>query len=238
MQIIPAIDIKNANVVRLLRGDPKDVTVYSEDPQGMAKKWFAMGAEWLHIVDLDRALKSGRNTDIIKEICRLCLGSIETGGGIRTLGDIDELLASGAKRVIIGTKAATDEKFLKEASQKFKDKLMVSVDSRQGRVAVEGWKETSGLSTDEFMKTLEGRGIKWVLYTDIAKDGSLEGPDIDQIKKTIKGLSINIVVSGGVGDIEDTRRINELGVWGVVVGKALYEGRLELKEALSIANEK
>ena len=178
MRIYPAIDIKDGKCVRLYKGRFDDVTVYGDSPAEMAKKWEAQGGEYIHVVDLDGALKGhGVNADKIREICESVSVPVQTGGGIRTMEDIEAKLACGISRVIIGTKAVSDSEFVKRAADKYGDKIVIGIDAKDGMVAVEGWEKTSDFTAVEFAKKMVSLGIKTIVYTDIATDGTLSGPN-------------------------------------------------------------
>jgi len=235
MLIIPAIDIKDGKVVRLTKGDFLKVKVYSDDPLEIAKKWQSCGAKLIHVVDLDGA-KTGelKNLDAIERIIKGVDIPIEVGGGIRTIKDIEGLIKKGVKFVILGTKAL-EEGFLAKVVKKYAKHLIVSVDSKDGVVAVSGWQEPGNTETVKFAKELESKGVKRIVYTDIVKDGMLNGPSFFNIEKILDATNIEVVASGGVSSSEDLRRLKTYegkGLLGVIVGKALYEGRIDLKEAI------
>lgn len=235
MLIIPAIDIKDGKVVRLTKGDFLKVEVYSDDAAGTAAGWQDAGAELLHVVDLDGA-RSGelKNLGVIEKIIKKVKMPVEVGGGIRDEGVIEDLLSMGASFVVLGTKAL-DEGFLAGALKKFKEKLVVSVDSRDGTVAVKGWQESGNTDAVRFAKDLEAAGMRRIVYTDIAKDGTLKGPNFFNIEKILDATNIEVIASGGIGTIDDIRRLKiyeKKGLTGVIVGKALYEGKVDLKAAI------
>ncbi|MDD5255329.1 MAG: 1-(5-phosphoribosyl)-5-[(5-phosphoribosylamino)methylideneamino]imidazole-4-carboxamide isomerase [Candidatus Omnitrophica bacterium] len=240
MLIIPAIDIQGGCVVRLTQG-AYDKKVYSRDPQKTAKHWQRQGAELLHVVDLDGAFSgTPRNLEMVKKIIEAAGIPVEFGGGVRDLKTIKNLLQWGAKRVVLGTKAIEDRAFLKNACAKFKDGVIVSIDAKNGSIMTKGWKKTAAGKTSvaDFVKTLIDMGQKEVIFTDITKDGTLRGPSIQEIKKLIAQTKIKVIASGGVSSLEDIRKLSLLknkGLSGVIVGKALYEGRFTLSEALKFA---
>lgn len=239
MLIIPAIDIKNGCVVRLRQGKFSREKAYSRDPLETAKRWAAQGAELIHIVDLDGA-KTGvpKNLAVVKEIARRSSSGIEFGGGVRGIAAIKTLLGSGIKRVVLGTKAIEDERFLKKAFGLFKHRVIVSIDAKKQKILTEGWKKGSARAADvlEFALYLKGLGFKELIYTDTLKDGMLSGPNIKAIKELLKKSGMRVIASGGVScikDIDNLKALEKNGLCGVIIGKALYEGKFTLREALS-----
>ncbi len=233
MRIYPAIDIKDGNCVRLLRGSFSDVTVYGDDPAQMAKKWESLGGEYIHVVDLDGALKGhGVNADAIKRICEAVSVPVQTGGGIRTMSDIEEKLDCGISRVIIGTKAVSDAEFVTEAVRRYGDKIVIGIDAKDGMVAIEGWEKTSEYKAVDFAKKMADIGVKTIIYTDIATDGTLMGPNVAAMAQMVKAAGIDIIASGGVGSIDHIKSLVPTGVEGVITGRALYTGNIELPMAI------
>lgn len=213
----------------LTQGKFDKETIYYEDPAEVAKLWQQKGAKALHIVDLDGALKGeSKNFEIIKEIIKGINIPIQIGGGIRDLGTIETLMSIGATKVIIGTKAVQDEDMLKQAVDTYKEKIIVAVDAKDGYVAIDGWTKTSTIDALQFVKKIEQLGIKTIIYTDIAKDGMLEGPNFETIKNINDIVSIDVIASGGISSAEDLRKLSEIGVAGAIIGKALYEGKINL----------
>ena len=238
MIIFPAIDIKEGKVVRLLQGKFDQETVYSSDPISVAKDFEAQGARWLHVVDLDGALHGSlKNTDVILSIARSVKIPVQVGGGIRRKEDIDRLIKGGVARVVLGTVAIEDNKFLKEILKTWKKKIAVSLDCENGLVMKKGWTEKTKIKAVDVVKNFEEVGLQFIIYTDITRDGMLSGPNIEQITKLTQATSIPIIASGGISSMEDLKAISALedkGVIGVITGKALYEGKINLKEALSL----
>lgn len=231
MLVIPAIDLWEGKVVRLLKGNPAESTVYSNDPVGIAKEFKLKGVELLHLVDLSAALGQDDNLEIIGKILKEVDIKMEVGGGIRDIEKAKKLISLGAERVIVGTKSLED-KFLKNLIRAVGvNKIAVSVDVIDSRVAVKGWQEKTSFQALDFIKSVIKKGIKWVIYTDISRDGTLEGLDLGPIKEFSSFKKVNLIVSGGVSSIEDIKKIKEETpfVWGVIVGKAIYEGRIDLK---------
>lgn len=233
MRIYPAIDIKDGNCVRLLQGRFSDVTVYGDNPADMAKKWESLGGEFIHVVDLDGALKGhGVNANAIKKICESVNIPVQTGGGIRSMEDIEAKLAMGINRVIIGTKAVSDSEFVKNAVEKYGDKIVIGIDAKDGMVAVEGWEKTSDFTAVEFAKKMVEIGVKTIVYTDIATDGTLQGPNVAAMAEMAAAVDADIIASGGVGSLEHIKSLKDTGVEGVIVGRALYTGNVDLSQAI------
>lgn len=233
MRIYPAIDIKDGNCVRLLQGRFSDVTVYGNSPADMAAKWESLGGEFIHVVDLDGALKgSGVNAKAIEEICKRVNVPVQTGGGIRTMEDIEARLACGINRVIIGTKAVSDADFVRAAVEKYGDKIVIGIDAKDGMVAIEGWEKTSEFSAVEFAKKMVDLGVKTIVYTDIATDGTLAGPNVEAMREMAAAVDADIIASGGVGSLEHIKALVDTGVEGVIVGRALYTDSVNLTEAI------
>lgn len=239
MLIIPAIDIKDGCVVRFYQGR-LDKKIYSRDPVKTARHWARQGAKLLHIVDLDGASSGApKNLEIVKQIVRAIDVPIQFGGGVRTTGTIKKLLSLGLYRVVLGTRAAEDQGFLKKAFKAFKNKIIVSIDAKSDNVLTRGWQKSSGTKkTLAFAQDLKGVGFKEIIYTDILKDGSLKGPNIKSIKSLLKEAGISLIASGGVsslGDISKLKLLEKQGLTGVIVGKALYEGKFTLPQALKLS---
>lgn len=238
MRIYPAIDIKDGKCVRLLKGQFDKVTVYGDNPAEMAKKWESEGGEFIHVVDLDGAKHGhGVNAEIITEICKTVNVPVQTGGGIRTMEDIEKKLSCGVNRVIIGTSAVRNTEFVKEAVEKYGDKIVIGIDAKDGMVAVEGWEEVSEFGAVEFAKKMESLGVKTVIYTDIATDGTLAGPNVAAMREMVENTNMDIIASGGIGNIEHIKSLIPTGVEGVIVGKALYTDSVKLSEAVRIGDE-
>lgn len=224
--------------MRLFQGKFNRQKVYSGDPVKAAKHWARQGAKFLHIVDLDGASSGApRNLEVLKKIVTGVDIPVEFGGGVRSMETISRLLTLGVQRVILGTKAAADEEFLKKARKKFGEKIIVSIDAKNGRVLTQGWNRKATKTTLEFAKDLKRIGFKQVIYTDISRDGTLAGPNIAGIKELLKLTRLKIIASGGVSDLKDLIKLKQLekqGLAGVIIGKALYEGRFTLVEALKL----
>lgn len=239
MLIIPAIDIKDGCVVRLVQGRT-DKKVYSSDPLKTAKHWARQGANILHVVDLDGAASgSPKNLKIVEGIIRAANIPVEAGGGVRNMETIKRLLDCGAWRVVLGTRATEDKKFLKKAIKKFKKNIIVSIDAKDDKVLIKGWQANARVrSALAFACALKEMGFKELIYTNVAKDGTLNGPDIQGIKRLLKETGLGIIASGGISSLDDLSRLRLLqrqGLRGVIIGKALYEGHFTLFEALKFS---
>ncbi len=239
MIVIPAIDLKDGKCVRLLQGKREEVTVYSDDPVSMARHWVDLGARLLHVVDLDGAFTGEqKNFDKIKEIRRSIHIPVEVGGGIRDVPRIEMLVGIGIDRVIIGTSAVKDPDMISKACDRFPGKVFAGIDARDGKVAVKGWVETTEYDAVEFAKKMEDAGIAGIIYTDISRDGMLTGPNISAMEKMVKEVRVPVIASGGVSNIDDIRNLMQIkNLWGVITGKALYSGALDLRAAIEIAQE-
>ncbi|NJD03605.1 MAG: 1-(5-phosphoribosyl)-5-[(5-phosphoribosylamino)methylideneamino]imidazole-4-carboxamide isomerase [Ruminiclostridium sp.] len=236
MIIYPAIDVKDGKCVRLAQGRFTDVTVYSDDPVEMAKKFEQMGAQYLHVVDLDGArLGKPRNTAVISEIAVKLGIPVQLGGGIRTIEMIEIILCKGIQRVILGTSAVNDPNLVKKAVQTFENSLAVGIDAKDGMVAIEGWAKTSEFTAIGFAKKMQELGAKTIIYTDISRDGMLTGPNLKAMEEMVRAVGIEVIASGGVKSIEDIKNLKNIGVAGAIVGKALYTGDIDLAEAVRIA---
>ncbi|MBO1002347.1 1-(5-phosphoribosyl)-5-[(5-phosphoribosylamino)methylideneamino]imidazole-4-carboxamide isomerase [Pseudogracilibacillus auburnensis] len=233
MIIFPAIDILDGKCVRLIQGDYNQERVYSDSPIAMAKEWEEKGAEYIHIVDLNGA-KTGQsiNKDIIQEIATTVSIPIQVGGGIRSLETIKEYIEAGVSRVIIGTAAINDQEFLREAVEKFGEKVAVSIDARNGYVATDGWTDTSDVLALDLVKILEEIGVTTIVYTDIAKDGMLQGPNLAEQQTINEATKIDVIASGGVTTKEDVENLEAFNIYGVIIGKALYDGKLEFESLM------
>lgn len=233
MQIYPAIDIINGKAVRLSQGSFDNVTVFNDTPADAAKDWVDAGATYIHIVDLDGA-RYGKSfvIDIIKDIKSKYNIKIETGGGVRTMKDIDDRIEAGASRVIIGTAAVKNPVLVKEAVEKYGNKIAVGVDAKNGMVAISGWEEVSNVTAVDLCLKMKDYGVNTIIYTDISKDGMMSGPNIESTKDLIEKTGMDIIASGGVSKIEDVENVNNINASGVIIGKSLYNGALNLKEVI------
>lgn len=238
MILFPAIDIRNGNCVRLIQGDYGKEIIYGDSPTDMALEWQRQGAEYLHIIDLDGA-KSGNSSNClaIQAIAKAVSIPVQVGGGIRSMEIIDEHIASGVSRVIIGTAAISDRAFLEEAVEKYGDKIAVSIDARNGFVATDGWTETSDVQAIDLLKELEQLGVKTVIYTDIFKDGMMQGPNFEELDAVNKASSIDVIASGGVSTEENITELRTMDLYGAIIGKALYDGNLSLEKLMGDDND-
>lgn len=241
MIIFPAIDIRGGKCVRLIKGDFSQETVFSDRPQEMAKKWAEQGAKYLHVVDLDGAL-AGKpaNLEAIKEIIAAVSIPIELGGGIRTMENIEMLLALGVERVILGSVAVKNPELVKAACAKFGERIVVGIDAKDGIVAVEGWGVSGDVKAEKLAQQMAAVGVKHIIYTDISRDGTLSGVNVEATAILAKESGIKVIASGGVSSIEDIIKVKKaeaLGIEGVIVGKAIYTGSLDLGQALQLAEE-
>jgi len=238
MLIIPAIDIQEGSVVRLTQG-VRDKKVYSRDPVKTAKHWARQGAKWIHVVDLDGAAAGKpQNLEAVRDIVSSVDLAVEFGGGVRSKEAIKKVLDLGVQRVVLGTRAADDKNFLRSAFKEYKDKVIVSIDAKAGRVLTKGWKNQTRLDALDFAFSLKSIGFKQMIYTDVARDGTLKGPAILEVKRILKETGIGMIASGGVSSLDDLHRLRVLekqGLVGVIIGKALYEGRFTLTEALKFS---
>jgi phosphoribosylformimino-5-aminoimidazole carboxamide ribotide isomerase len=234
MQLYPAIDIKDKKCVRLKQGLFDQVQVYSEDPVEVALAWEAAGATFIHLVDLDGALLGrGVNRDVICEIVRSVHVPVQLGGGIRSLADMEEVLNMGVFRGIVGTKAVTDPKLLKKMVDCFGPSHVVcGIDAKNGLVATQGWVDVSNISAIELALQMKVYGIRTVVYTDISKDGMLTGPNVSATKTLSDATGLDIIASGGMSCMDDLQAISDAKIHGAIIGKALYEKRIDLKEAI------
>lgn len=236
MQIFPATDIIGGKVVRLTKGDYNEVKIYADSPAEMALEFMKAGATNLHMVDLDGA-KDGTpvNFDAIKEAAKIKDLFIEVGGGIRDMKRIEDYLSLGVKRVILGTAAVRNYPFVEEAVKEYGNAIAVGVDAKNGLVAVNGWLETTTVNSVEFCKKLRDSGVATVIYTDISKDGMLSGTNLEIYEELSKIKGLDIVASGGITFIDEIKTLSDMGIYGAIVGKAVYEGKLDLKEVLEAA---
>lgn len=236
MRIYPAIDIKDGKCVRLEQGRFDNVSVYGDDPAAMAKKWQRLGGEFIHVVDLDGALKgTSVGADAISAICKAVDIPVQTGGGIRTLKDIALRLSWGVNRVILGTIAVTNPELVQHAVWEFGDKVVVGIDAKDGLVATHGWENVSSIDAIAFAKDMEHIGVKTIVYTDIATDGMLTGSNVAAMEAMAAQVDMDVIASGGIGCVDDILALKTTGVEGVIVGKALYTGRVELMDAVNMA---
>ena len=234
MQLYPAIDMKNGRCVRLCQGKFKNITIYSEHPEEIAALCHEKKATFLHLIDLDGAL-AGRsvNEETIKKIVSSVNIPVEIGGGIRSEEAVKNMLSLGVKRVIIGTKAVEEPEFLKDMVEKFgADAIAAGVDAKDGMVAIQGWEQVSTVTATDLCLKMKEYGVKHIIYTDISRDGMLSGPNIPATKKLTEETGLDIIASGGVSCMEDLQALYDAGISGAIIGKALYEKRVDLEEAV------
>ena len=238
MILYPAIDIRGGKAVRLAQGDYDRETAYDDDPVVAARRWVEGGASWLHVVDLDGARAGGPvNLEHVRRIVASVGVPLQLGGGLRDSGKVEEAFSSGVERVVLGTTAVRDPDLAAAIAAAHGDRVVVSVDSRSGRVAAEGWTESSDLDTREVVTALGERGVRRFVYTPVDVDGLMEGPDLDSLREVAAATDARVIYSGGVGSIDDLRALSELGLEnleGVIVGRALYEGRFTIAEAQAV----
>ncbi len=238
MIVIPAIDIKNGKCVRLLQGRMDAETVFGIDPSEMARRWADDGAEIIHVVDLDGAVqKTPKNLEAIRKILKTVDTPVQVGGGIRDVETVRMFLDAGVSRVIIGTEAVRNPDMVKDACKQFPGKIVVGIDAREGLVAIEGWTETTRTKAVDLARMFEDCGVAAINFTDIHRDGMQTGPNIEETRKLAEAISIPVVASGGVStlaDIENLIPLEPVGVVGVITGKALYSGTLDLREAIAL----
>ncbi|GAW91553.1 1-(5-phosphoribosyl)-5-[(5-phosphoribosylamino)methylideneamino]imidazole-4-carboxamide isomerase [Calderihabitans maritimus] len=239
MLVIPAIDVREGKCVRLVQGKLDEETVYSDHPVAVAHSWQDLGAKWLHVVDLDGAF-AGRpkNLEVVREIIDTVKIPVQFGGGVRKLDTIEELLSIGVARVILGTIAIIEPALVEYACKRWGDRIVVGIDSKDGLVAIEGWEATVEKQALDLALEMKDRGVERIVFTDTRRDGTLRGPNIESTRKMAKGSGLKVIASGGVSSLEDIKRLKELepeGVEGVILGKALYSGKVSLEEAIAVA---
>lgn len=227
MIVYPAIDLKNGQCVRLYKGDMDQVTVYSDDPAAQARAWQDAGFSYIHVVDLDGATEGvSRNQDAVKRIIESVDIPVQLGGGIRTLDHIETWLSAGVTRVILGTVAVRDPDLVKQACRLYPEQIVVGIDARGGRVAVEGWVETSDMLAIDLAAKFEDAGVAAIIYTDIDRDGTGTGVNVQATQMLAKATRIPVIASGGIGSVDDVMAVNDAGLPGVIIGKALYDRRI------------
>ncbi len=236
MIIFPAIDLYDKKAVRLYKGDYQNMTVYSENPIEIARDFEATGATHIHMVDLEGA-KDGTtpNLDIVSQVANETGLFVEIGGGIRDMATVEKYLSAGVGRVILGTAAVINPKFLKEAVKKYGDKIAVGADVKDGYIAIKGWLEKSEKTLEDFLYDMQNVGVKYIICTDISKDGAMRGTNLELYKKLSQKYSMNITASGGVSSLDDVKKLREMNIYGAIIGKAYYIGAIDLKDALEAA---
>lgn len=240
MLIIPAIDLKDGQCVRLTQGNMHQATVYSNNPAEMARKWQDQGAQLLHVVDLNGAFEGEpKNLGHVEAIVNAVSIPVQVGGGIRSLDTVRMYLGAGAKRVVMGTTALTNRQLVEEILEVFPERVVVAIDAKNGLVATDGWKTVTGITAREAIISLDGLALAAVIYTDIAKDGMMAGPNLLSLKLIVDASPVPVIASGGITSLDDIAAIKALGpkVEGIILGKALYEGKIGLQQAIAAAQD-
>ncbi|MCT8976957.1 1-(5-phosphoribosyl)-5-[(5-phosphoribosylamino)methylideneamino]imidazole-4-carboxamide isomerase [Clostridium sp. CX1] len=238
MIIFPAIDLKEGKCVRLYQGEMSSSEIVGEDAVKTALSFKNSGAEYLHMVDLDGAVKGSlQNMDVVLQVVKEVKIPVELGGGIRDLQTIDTIIDKGISRVILGTAALSNPEMVKEAVKKYNKKIAIGIDAKNELVAVDGWLNVSKVKYIDFAKKMEDIGVQTIIYTDISRDGTLTGPNLEQLSRINSAVSCNIIASGGVKNIESIKELKEIGVYGAIVGKAIYSHNINLEEAISVGRE-
>ncbi|MBI3320381.1 MAG: 1-(5-phosphoribosyl)-5-[(5-phosphoribosylamino)methylideneamino]imidazole-4-carboxamide isomerase [Candidatus Omnitrophica bacterium] len=239
MVILPAIDLLDGKVVRLTQGQRDQVTVYSDDPVAVAKRWSAAGATWLHVVDLNGAFEGQyRNLETAERIIQETGVNVELSGGIRSKETLARCFTAGAKRVVLGTKACEDPAFIQEATDRHGPKIAVAIDAKAGRVVSRGWTSSTDLTPEQLARSVQLLGVALFICTDVTRDGTLQGPNLEALRQILSLGHLQIIASGGISSTQDLMRLRELegqGLVGAIVGKALYEGAIDLKHAIEVA---
>jgi phosphoribosylformimino-5-aminoimidazole carboxamide ribotide isomerase len=231
MEVIPAIDLKDGACVQLVGGDVRHEKVRLDDPVGQARKFVEQGARWIHVVDLDRALGTGNNLQVIKKILEVPGARFQVGGGIRFTEDIDALFDCNAARVVIGTRAVTDDKWFAHVCERYGDRIVAAVDARGDDILIKGWQESSGKKLHAWAEQADRLGLGGFLYTDVGREGRMGGVNSEAVANLRKRVKAPVIASGGVRGMDDLQSLWEAGAWGVVVGMAAYMGNLDLKAA-------
>ena len=236
MNIFPAIDLYDKKAVRLFKGDYAEMTVYSDNPLSVAKDFKRLGAEYVHLVDLEGA-KDGTtpNIDVISDIVKETGLFVEVGGGLRSMEVLDAYIEIGVSRAILGTAAVSDESFLTSAISKYGEKIAVGADVKDGYIAIKGWTQKSEYTLEAFFKKMEGLGVKTVICTDISKDGAMKGTNLKMYESLSKEYNVDIIASGGVSDINDVKALRSMNLYGAIIGRAYYVGAIDLKEAIEVS---
>jgi phosphoribosylformimino-5-aminoimidazole carboxamide ribotide isomerase len=233
MEIIPAVDIRGGRCVRLYQGDYDRETVFDNDPVTVALTWYSQGARWLHIVDLDGAVAGEpQNMEVVEEIIKQSGLLIQLGGGIRQEQTTEKLLRLGVSRIILGTAAIENKKLVKKLCQRFGDAIAVSIDARDGKIAIHGWQKDTVFEVLQLSREMVEAGVRRLIYTDIKRDGTLTEPNFDMISRLLNEINVPVIAAGGISQMEHLQRLKELGVEGAIIGKALYTGDIDLPEAI------
>jgi phosphoribosylformimino-5-aminoimidazole carboxamide ribotide isomerase len=238
MELYPSIDLRGGQVVRLLRGDYSVETVYGDDPVAVARTFADAGTHWIHVVDLDAARSGGdANLESIERICASVRVNVQTGGGVRSVADAEKRFAAGAARVVIGSAAVEHPELVNELTARFANQVAVGLDARGRDVAIHGWEDATGEDLVALAQSFEGRGVSALIVTDIGQDGTLAGPGVEQMRMVTEAVRVPVIASGGVGTIGDLAQLALLPVAGVIVGRALYEGRFTVEEAIAACSQ-
>ena len=242
MVILPAIDLLDGQVVRLTQGNREQVTVYSDDPVAVANRWKAQGATWLHVVDLNGAFEGHySNLPLAERIIQEVDLNVELSGGVRSKDTLGRCLAAGAKRIVLGTKACEDPAFIQEAADRYGPKIAVAIDAKAGQVVSRGWTSSTTLTPEQLARSVAMLGVELLICTDVSRDGTLQGPNLDLFNHVLSVGHLQVIASGGISTLQDLTRLRELeprGLMGAIVGKALYEGKIDLREAIhSVGNQ-
>lgn len=238
MIILPAIDIKDGQCVRLTKGDFSTVEKVAEDPLGTALAFRKAGADWIHMVDLDGAKEGSlKNSEVFLQVARESGLKVELGGGIRTMESVDYYLSRGIERVIIGSAAISNQKLVKEAVSEYGGRIAVGIDARNGMVSADGWLKDSDVTYLDLAVQMEALGVRCLIFTDISKDGTLSGPNLEQLSKISEAVTCDIIASGGIYIMKDIVDLKEMGLYGAICGKSIYKGTLSLEEAVSYCKE-
>lgn len=233
MNILPAIDLYEGKVVRLYKGDYNQMTVYDENPVNTALKFKEAGASWIHVVDLEGARDGGTpNMQVVKDIIDSTGLKVEIGGGIRNMETIEKYIELGASRIILGTSAITNENLVVEATRLHGRRIAVGADVKDGYVAIRGWTQKSMFTLHDFCENMQMKGVKYVICTDISKDGALQGTNREMYRTLTEKFNMRFIASGGISSVEDIRALKEMGLYGAIIGKAYYQGVIDLKEAI------
>ncbi len=236
MLILPAIDLRNGKCVNLVQGRAEEETIFSDQPIEMAKRWEADGAEYLHLVDLDGAFRgTSANLQIVREIAAAIRIPVQLGGGIRTLEGLDQVLAAGVARAILGTAALKNPAFVESAIRKYGAEIAVGIDAKDELVATEGWLDVSHKPAIEFAEEMQNLGVLTIIYTDIKSDGMLKGPNMEATQSIVEAVGIDVIASGGITSVEDVKTLKSTGASGAIIGRALYTGDLDLQSAINAA---
>ena len=236
MIILPAIDLYEGKAVRLYKGDYNQMTVYDNNPANTALKFKEAGATWIHVIDLEGARDGGTpNKEVVKKIIDSTGLKVEIGGGIRSMETIEEYIKAGASRIILGTAAVTDENLVISATHLYGSRIAVGADIKDGYVAIKGWTEKSQFSLHDFCKNMQKKGVRYIICTDIAKDGALQGTNREMYKVLTEKFNMHFIASGGISNIDDIRALKEMNIYGAIVGRAYYQGAIDLQEAIKEA---